>query len=597
MCKINLNQELNGIELSFESKPERAILDAIKAQGFRWNGKKSVWYAKQSAERLTFAETLGQIETKTETKTTNKINLDNLGENAPHLGGADLSKAIREDLKRRGVKGCTVKVFHYDSITVTYTATLEDFASIEEAKERFTLQNLINLINRDRLYLDNHYVSLSEYEAMTEAEQEALYTRYIAEQITKISEFRGRWADNRNDYFELSAAGFEKLTAIYKIANQWNYDNSDIMTDYFDVGYYLDVDIKHPAGFEIRESMTEEEREAYTAEKEREAEERAAQLAKMEQERKEAEEAHNNYMKWVKDAEKIIYNDVIVEDLDESEQLYITGLKGGGGKDAGLDELMENLRDTGAEAVISRLITFNCAEAWEAFNKLYLHDFIFISGKGGTASEDVRLEEGRQLYRYTEKQRATIKMYFNDCIAVKYQDKIQLVIDPQGYEYARYVYIVDESSRITSASEELETQRKESEEKEPFYFPADVEEQTKTLKEGQEITIYQCDGWNLCNIEAGRGVVTGVWSGDYAQYKGVYIELMNKRGKVSRVFLRNNKDTLIYNGLLEILPDEVTKRKITDTMSELFTTDDLFNNTYNYYKDRGMFPIVDTIAR
>lgn len=595
MCKINLNQELNGIELSFESKPERATLDAIKAQGFRWNGKKSVWYAKQSAERLTFAETLGQIETKTETKTTNKINLDNLGENTPHLGGADLSKAIREDLKRRGVKGCTVKVFHHDSITVTYTATPEDFASIEEAKERFTLQDLVNIINRDRLYLDNHYVSLSEYEAMTEAEQEALYTRYIVEQINKISEFRGRWADNRNDYFELSAAGFEKLNAIYKIANQWNYDNSDIMTDYFDVGYYLNVDIKHPAGFEVRKSMTEEEREAYTAEKEREAEERAAQLAKMEEERREAEENEKKYNKWVKEAEERIYNDVIVEDLDESEQLYIVGMREGHGKEASREELEESATETERGAVVSRIVTFNNAEAWEDFNKLYLHDFIFVYGKGGTGSEDVRVD--RSLYDYSQEQRDTIIFYSCDCVAVKYQNKIQLVIDPQGYNYSRYVYIVNDDAKITSAAAELERQRKESESKEPFYFPADVEKQTDVLKEGQEVTIYQCDGWMLTNIYAGSGIVMGVWSGTYAQYKGVYIELINKKGQTRREFIRNNHDCLIYSGIYGALPEEVTRRKISDTMSELYNADVLMKNTYNYYKSLGIMPIVDTCYR
>ena len=65
MCKINLNQELNGIELSFESKPEQAILNAIKGQGFKWNGKKKIWYAKQTADRLTFAKSLGEVEQET----------------------------------------------------------------------------------------------------------------------------------------------------------------------------------------------------------------------------------------------------------------------------------------------------------------------------------------------------------------------------------------------------------------------------------------------------------------------------------------------------------------------------------------------------
>ena len=76
---INLNQELNGIELIFSSRPAAAILEAIKKNGFRWNGKKSLWYAKQTADRLTFAKSLGTAETTETTgteKKTGKIILD-----------------------------------------------------------------------------------------------------------------------------------------------------------------------------------------------------------------------------------------------------------------------------------------------------------------------------------------------------------------------------------------------------------------------------------------------------------------------------------------------------------------------------------------
>lgn len=62
MCKITINQELNGIELSFEKKPSAAMLEEIKKQGFRWHHVKKIWYAKQTAERVTFAESLGVIE-------------------------------------------------------------------------------------------------------------------------------------------------------------------------------------------------------------------------------------------------------------------------------------------------------------------------------------------------------------------------------------------------------------------------------------------------------------------------------------------------------------------------------------------------------
>jgi len=58
MTKLTINKDLNGIELSFNSKPEAATLDALKAAGFRWHGVKKVWYAKQTPERLTLAKSI-----------------------------------------------------------------------------------------------------------------------------------------------------------------------------------------------------------------------------------------------------------------------------------------------------------------------------------------------------------------------------------------------------------------------------------------------------------------------------------------------------------------------------------------------------------
>ena len=55
MAAYTLNKELNGIEISFNSKPDSATLDSLKASGFRWHRVKKVWYAKQTEERLTLA--------------------------------------------------------------------------------------------------------------------------------------------------------------------------------------------------------------------------------------------------------------------------------------------------------------------------------------------------------------------------------------------------------------------------------------------------------------------------------------------------------------------------------------------------------------
>lgn len=55
---LTLNNNLNGIELKFDSKPSVEVLNSIKELGFRWHNKKKLWYAKQTADRLAKAKEL-----------------------------------------------------------------------------------------------------------------------------------------------------------------------------------------------------------------------------------------------------------------------------------------------------------------------------------------------------------------------------------------------------------------------------------------------------------------------------------------------------------------------------------------------------------
>lgn len=58
MATYNLNHEQNGVEIFFDSKPSPTILEDLKSNGWHWNGKKKVWYKKQSAESIAFAKKL-----------------------------------------------------------------------------------------------------------------------------------------------------------------------------------------------------------------------------------------------------------------------------------------------------------------------------------------------------------------------------------------------------------------------------------------------------------------------------------------------------------------------------------------------------------
>lgn len=55
---VTLNPEKNGVEIRFPSKPAVAVLDRLKANGWRWSRFSACWYAKQSPEALALAQEL-----------------------------------------------------------------------------------------------------------------------------------------------------------------------------------------------------------------------------------------------------------------------------------------------------------------------------------------------------------------------------------------------------------------------------------------------------------------------------------------------------------------------------------------------------------
>lgn len=55
---MQINTEFNGIEITFADRPNVQTRAELKAHGFRWHSVKKLWYAKQSPDRMAFAQTL-----------------------------------------------------------------------------------------------------------------------------------------------------------------------------------------------------------------------------------------------------------------------------------------------------------------------------------------------------------------------------------------------------------------------------------------------------------------------------------------------------------------------------------------------------------
>ena len=614
---ITENPAFNSLEISFDGKPAQEVRDALKALKFRWHAVKKVWYGYSDENTVRAAIDGGKVESKPAENKPAKINLDGLEKNKKTCYGAEFAAVLRSDLKARGVTGVTIRCNrsgYTDSITATIALSADDFRSAEECAARdgwklfFTKQEANSLPelngvsyspwNRGNESDTRKYITCgSRYDDNSADSNAHILRAFWLYQIENFSVFTHHM--DAKSHIALTSAAFERVAAIVSIIQSYNWDRSDSMTDYYDVGFYFDVDIKTPADFQPREFMTEAEREQLK--KDLDAEEQA-ENERMEAWKREQEEAHKAEERRVAQEaidRSEIEKAVTVEDLPENEQYYIFGLRGGIGKESTLDELKERAdRDT--DAYITRRLVFSDASALDKFCNMLLHDFDFISGKGGTGTNDPRVTDAN-IMKLNTFQREQVKFYAVDCIAVYLDNVLQFVINPEGYNYARYCYIPTDETReeTPKASAEL-TEKEKAAQVEAFYFPASVVEQAAALPIGEVVTVYQTDGWILSNI-CTTGVLLSEERGNYAQYSGVYLTIQRGK-KTARIFCYDGKETVVFPGLPLELPDrvkysEITSRTSGAVMYHCRDYGDEMRQIIAYYAEKSRKPALDTVQR
>lgn len=101
ICKKEINEELNGVELYFSVFPITATRNTLKANGFRWNHKKSCWYAKRS----TMTEEIANICAETTVEEYKTYSKDN-NEEVKEVTKKETKKATKKTAKANkfGVK-------------------------------------------------------------------------------------------------------------------------------------------------------------------------------------------------------------------------------------------------------------------------------------------------------------------------------------------------------------------------------------------------------------------------------------------------------------------------------------------------------------
>lgn len=242
--KIETNTTWNSREIFFEGKPCEAVREALKALKMRWNGKRSCWYGFASADAIVAA--INDATPTVETGGTvsegyfGAMRWDGV-KSHKHLHGADLSAAIRQDIKSAGIKGATVSVKTYSggqSITVRVKLSADDFVSKSEFVNSFELGDCYWIETGDV----EQSIHSSVFWAADSTERNRIFRAAAEYAYTKATTRKQNCyrADRAQAVNESCKA---RLQLVQDIIESYNYDDSNGMVDYFDTNFYWSMEL------------------------------------------------------------------------------------------------------------------------------------------------------------------------------------------------------------------------------------------------------------------------------------------------------------------------------------------------------------------
>ncbi|WP_339181684.1 LPD29 domain-containing protein [Bacillus sp. FSL R5-0560] len=446
---LRINEELNGIELYFDSKPEQEVLTHLKSNGFRFSGFKKCWWNKRTEKSMQVANDI----TKQKNTSSNTITITNTSR------------------KDKGVK--------------------------------------ISLWDATKW---NEFEVNKEQEVKEMAKEIRKHVRQRFPQC-KFSVTTGGSYLHSTINIKIKSSPYEKgsvyLTAIYHYCNsllnnyRHCYSPADPYTDY--AGSYnfyghvsLDWEYKETEQTEeIKKDMTlfdsklEEFEEAEKARKEKELQEYLK-----EQEIKNAE-----YKRQQQEEKKLIeniYSSIVVKQLNEEQQYFVIDSQFANlNKNCTLKQYKDEVTKgafTLENVKITKEVHFNTEEALINFSNMLLNDFDFLAETGGSFTEDNRINSMIDYYNMNDLEKRTVQWSLYG-VGVYYNGKLQFIVDAQGYSYARYVGLVDNAKIEKSISHK---QALNEEEVQELKNQADKLEDisTSVIEELNMFETWKKEGWN-----------------------------------------------------------------------------------------------------
>ena len=602
MCKILLNEKLNGVELYFEEKPAGTVLTDLKANGFRWNGKKVCWYAKQSEETLKVANTYSEGSKEVATASLKKINKIDLFElttyteveREKNYNTKEIAKEIRTHLKAR---------FKF----VKFSVTSKDRIRVEIKSAPF--------------------------------EKDTIYLKAIQEYVDKLVESYNFCTcyDPYGDYG--SSYNF------YFFGCRVDYDYIQVEATQEIIEAMKQFDIKVAEAEELKRAEEERQYQEY--------------LKEQEQANKEAEKRQ----KQIKADKEYINNNIEVVDLEEGNQYFVKNAYFANlNKNNTLERYQEEVSkgDYYLNTLkVTREVHFKDLKSYNLYINMLLHDFDFIDGTGGSYTDDLRINSMTDYYNMTSEEQKTIEWLLKG-VAVYIDNELMFVIDAQGYCYARYVGLIGENTVTTKeytckqvvAVEEIEERKIEAEEIQEVYnnvinntfdnwydtrkaiaaairknplltFDNTVVQQIKDekikidlykvlkevdtiqdqfnesgLSKGDKLTIVR--GSMIGGASISHIILEGFTMEEYAQYKDNVKMTMNVKGKKGLYSTNvHDKDIVIYKGWIDIPTSVLYEDTSNGTFNGMATKygsydERAISDIMSYLQEKNILPIINT---
>lgn len=589
---ITKNANFNSFEITFDGIPSAAVRAAIRNLKYRWNAAKKLWYGfadeETTREAIDNADKTDAPAKPATVAKASKPRAASLWERTrtdklPAYGTDNEIKTAIKELAR-------AKNWSYDRAAAAYFR--------EHLKKQFP-EVKFSITSGGAGWLDscNIRIIASPY----------------ARVLVKGNPDAAKWFD-LYDHYENG----EQLEAIYQYCKELfdaaDADDGDVYADY-GAHHVLYGGVTVSDEYNQTEATDEQNSDAAdfsrraAEQKEKDEAARRAEWEEREKQRKiDAENAEKEVAEMKKKIDAVEKHVEIVE-LAEDAAIMIDGLQSGIGKESNIEEVRESINERESDkterARITRKVIFTDAAIFNDFCGLFLCDFSFLAGMGGTATSDERVTNDN-FFKLNREQRESVEFYMNNCVAVYLGDVLHFVIDPDGFDYARYVCIPSEASAV-EAFGDYEAKQTESESlRAPFYFPETVKKQLESanLEEGEPVTVlYYSD---FCVVSDHRGTLKSICPRPYAQYSDAARLCMTIDGKRKAAeFIIKDGNAAIYRGKLPPIPESLKRdivRRENGVVSYFVrnvgsTAREYMRDVIEFYAEKGFTPVIDTIQR